>query len=392
MKRNKWLIALAASGIHVSIGSVYSWSVLTLPIIALTGWSLTSVTFIFSISILFLGLSAGFLGKFVEKLGPMKTGLISTACFITGLIGSALAISVQNLWLLYLFYGVIGGCGLGIGYICPVSTLVKYFPRSKGFATGLAIMSFGFASVISAPLMQYLVTTYGLVSNFLILGFGYAFIMILSSLYLAPPEDYVEDHHVIDVSPNKVYKSWQFKALWFIFFINISCGIALLSVNSMLLQDVIGVTAEQAAGIIGIVGLVNGGGRILWSSFSDIIGRSYAYIIFFVLEVVLFFLLTATTNQFIFVLAILLIISCYGGGFSCMPAYLSDIFGNKYLSTIHGRILTAWSAAGICGPLLISFGKEVLGDYTMTLYGFSFLFMINLIIAVWLHRNKEMIC
>lgn len=389
--RNKWLIALAASGIHIAIGSVYSWSVLVLPIIELTGWSLPSVTFIFSLAILFLGLSAGLLGGIIEKYGPTKAGLISTACFITGLIGSALAISVQSLWMLYLFYGVIGGIGLGVGYLCPISTLVKYFPRHKGFATGLAIMSFGFASVIASPLMQFLVATYGLVSNFLILGFGYAFIMIVSSLYLAPPNNYTEETHVIDITPSRVYKTWQFKALWIILFINISCGIALLSIVSPMMQEIIGVTAEQAAGIVGIIGLINGMGRLLWSSFSDYIGRCNTYIIFFIMEIVLFFLLTATINQFIFVLTVLLIISCYGGGFSCMPSLISDIYGNKYLATIHGRVLTAWGCAGIFGPLLISFGKEFLGSYTMILYTFSFLFMLNLVIAVWLKRNKELL-
>lgn len=362
-----------------------------MPIIELTGWSLPSVTFIFSLSILFLGLSAGLFGNFTEKYGVTQTGLISTAFFITGLIGSALAISMQSLWLLYLFYGIIGGIGLGLGYITPVSTLVKYFPNAKGFATGLAIMSFGFASVVAGPLMQSLVASYGLVSNFLILAFGYAFIMILSSLYLTPPDNYKEEQHVIDIKPQKVYKTWQFKAIWYIFFINVSCGIALLSIISPMAQEIIGISAGQAAGLVGIVGLINGLGRIVWSTFSDFIGRCNTYIIFFMLEILLFFLLTATTNEFIFILTVLLIISCYGGGFSCLPAMLSDIFGNKHLSTIHGRTLTAWGCAGIAGPLLISYGKEILGDYTMVLYGFSFLFMINLVIAFWLNRNKELL-
>lgn len=385
--RNRWLIALAASGIHISIGSVYAWSVLVLPIIAETGWALSSVTFTFSLAILFLGLSAGIFGNFTEKYGATKTGLLATACFTIGLLGTAFSLSVHNIWLLYLFYGVIGGIGLGLGYITPVSTLVKYFPNHKGFATGLAIMSFGFASVIAAPLMQWLVITYSLVANFLILGFGYAFIMIISSLYLAPPKDYVEDKLDVGLEPKEVYKTWQFTALWIIFFINITCGIALLSIISPMAQDIIGVSAEQAAGIVGIVGLVNGMGRILWSTFSDFIGRGYTYITFFIIETILFFLLASVTNQFVFTLFILLIISCYGGGFSCMPAYLSDLFGDKHLSTIHGRVLTAWGFAGLAGPLLISLGKEYLGSYSLILYCFSALFIINLIIATILKRH-----
>ena len=383
LRRNRWLIALAASGIHISIGSVYAWSVLVLPIMAETGWGLSSVTFTFSLAILFLGLSAGFFGNFTEKYGVTKTGLISTAFFCVGLFGTALALSVHSMLLLYLFYGVIGGIGLGLGYITPVSTLVKYFPNNKGFATGLAIMSFGFASMIAAPLMQFLVATYNLSTNFLILGFSYAIIMSISSLYLAPPENYSEEDEDSeeDLEPKDVYKTWQFKALWIIFFINIMCGIALLSIISPMAQEVIGFSAERAASLVGIVGLINGSGRILWSTFSDYIGRGYTYITFFIIEALLFFFLATTTNEFLFEIFVLLIISCYGGGFSCMPAYLSDIFGNKHLSTIHGRVLTAWGFAGLAGPLCISFGKEFLGSYSLILYCFVAFFVLSLIIA-----------
>lgn len=388
-RRNKWLIALAASGIHISIGSVYAWSVLVLPIMEATGWTLSSVTFTFSLAILFLGLSAGFFGNFVEKYGVTKTGLISTAFFCIGLVGTALALSIHNIYLLYLFYGVIGGIGLGIGYITPVSTLVKYFPENKGFATGLAIMSFGFASLIAAPLMQYLVATYDLTANFLILGFAYAFIMTISSLYLAPPKK-SKNEEITDISiePKEVYATWQFKALWIIFFINITCGIALLSIVSPMAQEVVGMTPEQGAGLVGLIGMVNGFGRIFWSTLSDYIGRGYAYITFFLIEIGLFILLAGATNQFIFTATVMIIVSCYGGGFSCMPAYLSDLFGSKHLSTIHGRILTAWGFAGLAGPLMISLGKEYLNNYSLILYCFVVLFVLSLIVAITLKKQS----
>ena len=389
-RRNKWLIALAASGIHISIGSVYAWSVLALPIMELTGWSLSSVTFTFSLAILFLGLSAGFFGDIVEKYGATKTGLLSTAFFCVGLIGTALALSIQNIYLLYLFYGVIGGIGLGLGYVTPVSTLVKYFPENKGFATGLAIMSFGFASLIAAPLMQYLVEVYDLTANFLILGFSYAVIMTISSLYLSPPKKRrvsMRDYRP-SIEPEDVYPTWQFKSLWIIFFINITCGIALLSIISPMAQEVVGMSAEQAAGLVGLVGMVNGFGRIFWSTLSDYVGRGYTYIVFFLMEMFLFFILAGTTHQFIFTMAVMIIISCYGGGFSCMPAYLSDLFGDAHLSTIHGRILTAWGFAGLAGPLAIAAGKQFLGSYSLILYCFIALFVLNLIIATVLaHQN-----
>ena len=191
--KNRWLIALSAVGIHICIGSVYAWSVLTKPIMAQMGFSLQETTWTFSIAILFLGLSAGFLGTFVEKKGPRISGLTATTFFGIGMFGTALALYLQNLALLYICYGVIGGIGLGIGYITPVSTLVKYFPKKRGFATGLAIMGFGFASLIAGPIMQILVSNFGLVTNFIILGCVYILIMGASSLYLAPPpKEFVE--------------------------------------------------------------------------------------------------------------------------------------------------------------------------------------------------------
>ena len=193
--KNRWLIALSAIGIHICIGSVYAWSVLTKPIMAQMGFSLQETTWTFSIAILFLGLSAGFLGTFVEKNGPRISGLTATAFFGIGMFGTALALHLQNLILLYICYGVIGGIGLGIGYITPVSTLVKYFPKRRGFATGLAIMGFGFASLIAGPIMQILVSNFGLVTNFIILGCAYILIMGASSLYLAPPpKEFVEKY------------------------------------------------------------------------------------------------------------------------------------------------------------------------------------------------------
>ena len=386
LKRNKWLIAMSASGIHICIGSVYAWSVLVLPIMQFTQWSLFSITVTFSIAILFLGLSAGYFGKYVEKYGASKSGLTSTAFFITGILGSALALYLQNIYLLYLFYGVLGGIGLGIGYITPISTLVKYFPNNRGFATGLAIMSFGFASMLAAPLMNFLIAEYDLITNFVIMAVFYSVIMTISSLYLDSPK-YEERED--SLPPTEVYSTWQFKALWHIFFVNIACGIALLSIISPMAQEVLGFSAERAAGLVGIIGLVNGFGRIFWSTFSDYIGRNNVYLSFFVVQIIAFFFLATTVNEFVFEILILAIISCYGGGFSCMPAYLADIFGGKHLSQIHGRILTAWGFAGIAGPIMIALGKQYLGSYELILYVFCGLFFLNLIITYILKENGK---
>jgi MFS transporter, OFA family, oxalate/formate antiporter len=388
--RNRWFIALAAVGIHICIGSVYAWSVLVRPIMETLGFSLKETTWAFSLAILFLGLSAGLLGSFVEKYGPKKSGI--TAAFFWGaaMFGTALALHLHSLPLLYLFYGVIGGIGLGIGYITPVSTLVKYFPKHRGFATGLAIMGFGFASLIAGPLMQRLTTAYGLVENFLILGTVYMIVMGLSASYLNPPTEeatttkqktsYIQR----GFTENEALKTWQFSALWWIFFVNITCGIGLLAVASPMAQEVVGMSPAAAASLVGIIGLFNGAGRILWSTISDYIGRGYTYVLFFLVETIAFWKLATTTETFLFEALVLLIITCYGGGFSCMPAYLSDIFGTRKLSAIHGKILTAWGLAGVVGPFLVSLLRESTSGYTLTLYFFAGCFVFNLVIALLL--------
>ena len=391
--KNRWLIALAAVGIHISIGSVYAWSVLTRPIMQQLDFTLQQTTWTFSIAILFLGLSAGFLGGYVEKHGPRKSGFTSALFFGTGMLGTALAVHLQSLALLYLFYGFIGGIGLGVGYITPVSTLVKWFPNNRGFATGLAIMGFGFASLIAGPLMQYLVANYGLAQNFIILGVAYMVIMALSASYLEPPKAQPQQqsaqsgNYTTLLTPKsytaaQALKTWQFYALWWIFFTNITCGIGLLAVASPMAQEVVGMTPEAAASMVGIIGLINGGGRIAWSTVSDYIGRRAVYVLFFVIEIAAFYLLAQTADALLFQLLVFIIISCYGGGFSCMPAYLSDLFGTKELSAIHGKILTAWGMAGIAGPLLLSWMRETTSGYTATLYVFSTAFVLSLIVAL----------
>lgn len=390
--RNRWFIALAAIGLHISIGSVYAWSVLTRPIMADMGFTLSQTTWTFSLAILMLGLSAGFLGSFAEKIGPKKSGLLAMLFWVTGLLGTAYALSIHNLTLLYLFYGIIGGIGLGIGYITPVSTLVKYFPNRPGFATGLAIMGFGFASLIAGPLMQYLVAQVGLVDTFIILGVIYLVIMGASSLYLKAPQPkhptrttkdkstmYVHTHGML---ANDAMKTWQFRALWWVFFINITCGIGLLSLASPMAQEAIGMTPTAAASLVGIIGIFNGGRRIAWSTISDYLGRAQTYILFFIIEIVAFYLLAQTNSALTFQTLILLIITCYGGGFSCMPAYLADLYGIRQLSTIHGRILTAWGLAGIAGPMLVSYFHEAGYGYTTALECFAALFVLNTIIAI----------
>lgn len=406
MKRNRWFIALAAVGLHISIGSVYAWSVLARPVMEEMGVTLSEATWAFSIAILFLGLSAAFLGHAAERMGPRRSGLLSMLFFTAGLLGTAWAVERQSLALLYFFYGFIGGIGLGTGYITPVATLVKWFPRHRGFATGLAIMGFGFAAFIAGPVMQRLTAAYGLAENFLFMACAYALVMGASALYLAPPRPGEVKSNLAAVVkeeiaaapapvPQKQYtrreavKTPEFAAMWWIFFTNITCGIGLLAVASPMAQEVIRMSPAGAASLVGIIGIVNGAGRILWSTVSDWIGRGAVYLLFFTLEVFAFWQLAGTSDAAAFAAWVLLIISCYGGGFSCMPAYLSDLFGVRHLSSIHGVILTAWGMAGLAGPLLLSVMKSETGGYGATLRLFAGLLALAWLLAAWLYTRRK---
>lgn len=406
--KNRWLIAAAAVGIHISIGSVYAWSVFTKPIQKQFGWELSDVTFTFSIAILFLGLSAAFLGHYVEKHGPRKAGILASIFFGVGIAGSGLAIDLGNIILLYICYGVLGGIGLGVGYITPVSTLVKWFPDRRGLATGLAIMGFGFAALISSPIMAKLIVSVGIANTFYILGIIYFVIMFSASQYLSPPpagwlpEGFKAQVNegkkqlktdLSQLTANEAVKTRRFYWLWLMLFINVTCGIAILAVASPMAQEIVGMSATQAATMVGLIGLFNGGGRIAWASLSDYIGRANTYTAFFAIQIVSYFLLPNLGVALLFQAVLFLVMTCYGGGFSSIPAYIGDLFGTKQLGAIHGYILTAWAAAGLAGPIFAAKVRESTGSYVGTLSVFVGMmvvaFAISLIIRVDIKKLQE---
>ncbi|MFG6113898.1 OFA family MFS transporter [Halobacillus sp. MO56] len=392
--KNRWLIALCAVGIHISIGSVYAWSNFTTPLGEKFGWSSSQVQFTFSLAILFLGLSAAFLGWFVEKYGPRVAGITAAIFFGIGVAGSGFAVQMGSLWLLYIFYGVLGGVGLGVGYIAPVSTLVKWFPDRRGLATGMAIMGFGFAAAIASPVMDFLISAVGIAMTFYILGVSYFIIMILSSLYIErPPEgwkpegfegDTGEDNKkdLAYLSAKEAIKTKRFYYLWIMLFINVTCGIAVISAAKPLAVESVGMSTAAAATLVGVMGIFNGGGRIGWASLSDYIGRGNTYLIFFILQIALFILLPWTTVTALFVIFLAVIYTCYGGGFSTLPAFIGDLFGTKELGAIHGFLLTAWAAAGLVGPVFAAWMKDTTGSYESSLLYFAGFFVIALIVSI----------
>lgn len=403
--KNRWLIAASAVGIHVSIGAVYAYSVFKNPLLEELGWSFTQTAWAFSIAILFLGLSASFLGRKVEKMGPRKSGMLAASFYGAGLILSGLAMQTESVYLFYFGYGVVSGIGLGVGYICPVSTLVKWFPDRRGLATGLAIMGFGFGALLASSVIQYFIQSMGLSITFYVLGVVYFVIMMSSAQYLAPPPEgwMPEGYNLEDEDGKKIkadlaqltsieaLKTSRFYYLWLMLFINVACGIAVISIASPLSQEIAGLTPVVAAAMVGTMGLFNGIGRIGWASFSDIIGRPMTYTAFFVIQIIAFFLLPRTTNSLIFQGLVFLILTCYGGGFASIPAYIGDIFGTKNLSAIHGNILTAWAAAGLAGPQLAAYVRTSTGSYEQTLYIFAGLFVVALVISIVIQFNIRVI-
>ncbi len=399
--KNRWLIALTGVIFHLSIGSAYAWSIYTNPIQALVNWSDSQISFAFSLAIFCLGFSAAFMGHLTDKYGPRITGTISSIFFGSGIALTGLAISMESLPMLYLSYGLIGGIGLGTGYVTPVSTMMAWFPDRRGLATGMAIMGFGFATLVITPIAEALMATVGLSKTFYILGAAFFTIMFLSAQYLEKPpvgwtpdgfkekqptnEEFAVDEP--EFSANEAVKTKRFWMLWIMLFINITCGIALISAASPLAQKSTGMSAATAATMVAIMGLFNGGGRFVWATISDYIGRPNVFTTFFTVNVAAFIGLYFTSSPLLFNILLFLIITCYGGGFSAVPAYISDIFGSKAVAAIHGYVLTAWALAGMVGPVLLSTITDASGSYATAMLVFSGLSAVAFVLSLAIRRE-----
>ena len=395
---NRWLVPPAALAIHLAIGQVYAFSVFKKPLGALisgnvdvpapTDWTPSQIGWIFSIAIVLLGLSAAIFGKWLERVGPRKAMMAAALCFGGGFMIGALGIHLHSLVLLYLGYGVLGGIGLGLGYISPVSTLIKWFPDRKGVATGMAIMGFGGGAMIASPLSVALMAHFkstsglGVAATFITLGIIYFLFMQFGVWSIRVPADdwapagYVPntEHSGLitsgNVSADNAIKTPQFWLLWVVLLTNVTAGIGVLETASPLIQDTFSkaamgdrkfVTAAAAAGFVGLLSLFNLLGRFFWSSASDKLGRKVTYAIYFALGIGLYALIPTLGNNLqltLYVVVACVIISMYGGGFATIPAYLSDLFGKYQVGAIHGRLLTAWSTAGVLGPLIVNYLSE----------------------------------
>lgn len=416
---NRWLIPAAALAIHLCIGQVYAFSVFKIPLMSRFDVGEVSVGWIFSVAIAMLGLSAAFGGTWVEKAGPRKSMLVAGAAWVIGFFVAAIGIATGQLWMVYFGYGFIGGIGLGIGYISPVSTLMKWFPDRPGLATGLAIMGFGGGALIASPMSNSLMALFGggtetenlaagLVPTFITLAASYAVIITAGAYVIRLPHpDWKPDgwdpstaeappmQTNLNVSANQALKTPQFWFLWIILFTNVTAGIGILENAAPMIQDYFpGVTAAAAAGFVGILSLANMAGRFVWSTTSDYIGRKNIYLVYLGVGLALYLLLALLGNGslIVFIIAAIFILSFYGGGFSTIPAYLRDMFGYYQVGAIHGRLLTAWAAAGIAGPLIVNSVVEsqaAAGNEGPDLYTLSMFIMVGLL-AVGLIANVLM--
>jgi len=401
----------AALSIHLAIGSAYAWSVFKIPLEKSLHISGTASALPFTIGIVMLGLSAAVYGTRVDHHGPRWAMFVATVCFGSGLLIAAYGVSIKQYWLVVFGYGVIGGIGLGIGYISPVSTLIKWFPDRPGMATGLAIMGFGGGALIASPWSNALLnafgryTTTGVAKTFLVMGCTYAVFMSMGWLLVrvpAPgwtPGDWKPEPHkagslvtTASVSASNAIKTPQFWLLWVVLCFNVTAGIGILEKASPLYQDFFPkapstvVLASAAAGYVALLSLANMLGRIGWSSLSDALGRKNIYRLYLGGGTLLYATLALTTNsnKVTFLVCTLLILSFYGAGFATIPAYLRDLFGTYEVGAIHGRLLTAWSAAGVLGPLTVNAiadGQKAAGKHGPDLYIVSFELMIALLVV-----------
>jgi MFS family permease len=398
------------------IGQIYGFSVFKVPLsqaLGVTGpiegdWSQADVGVAYAIALAVLGISAAVFGKWVERSGPRMTMIAAAICFCGGLVISSFAVTWHQLWLLYLGYGLVGGIGLGLGYIAPVSTLVKWFPDRPGMATGMAIMGFGGGALVGAPLAQELMkrfatdTSVGASQAMLVMAGLYAVWMLIGAVIVrvpAPdwkPEGWEPKDHIkplitnANVSVDTAWRTPQFWLLWLVLCLNVTAGIGILGQAAPMIQDMFQVSPSAAAGFVGLLSLSNMAGRFIWSSTSDFTGRKGVYCIYFLLGIALYCAVPwtqGTDRLTLFVIVTAVIISMYGGGFATIPAYLRDLFGTYQVGAIHGRLITAWSAAAIVGPTLvdrISEAKKKAGlppeeTYNFTLYLMAGLLGIGLI-------------
>jgi MFS transporter, OFA family, oxalate/formate antiporter len=370
---NRWVIAIAGVFFQIALGAVYAWSVFRVPLTKQFGWSISEVTLTFTISIFVLGCAAFFGGLWLNRKGPRIVAVTGGALYGLGVF---LASFSHSLWWLYFSYGLIGGIGLGFGYIVPVAVLVKWFPDKRGLITGIAVGGFGAGALITAPVATRLIQSVGVLSTFAYLGIGYLIVTIISGSFMQNPPDgwkpegwsptarEKSERAGHDFVLNEALKTWQWWALWLLLFLNTCAGISVISQEAPIFQELTKVSAVVAGGMVGVASLGNAVGRVFWAWVSDLITRRATFFVMFLLQVLLFWFLPSVASASLMTIVTFVVLMCYGGGFGTMPAFTADYFGPKNVGPIYGLMLTAWGFASAFGPLFIAHMRETTGSYS----------------------------
>ena len=370
--QNRWLIAAAGVLMQVAFGAVYAWSVFRIPLSHAHGWTIAEVTAAFEIAIFVVGFAAFAGGLWMKRSGPRPVALAGAALYG---VGTMLTGSAHSLTALYLTYGLIGGAGLGLGYIVPIATLVRWFPDKRGMITGLAVAGFGAGALVTAPAANSLMASVGVGGAFEVLGLAYLVVVFGCALFMRnPPEGYAPAQYLAaashpgrsasqDFTLRQALGTWQWYALWLTLFLNTTAGIAIISQASPMAQEISGVSAATAAGMVGLISIANGSGRLLWAWFSDAVGRRTVFLSMFLLQSAAFLLLSQVHHFGLLSLLAFLILLCYGGGFGTMPAFATDYFGAGQIGSIYGMMLTAGGCAAVFGPSLVAQIRQATGHY-----------------------------
>jgi OFA family oxalate/formate antiporter-like MFS transporter len=385
------VIAIAGVFLQIALGAVYAWSVFRVPLAKQFGWSISEVTLTFTISIFVLGFAAFFGGLWLNRKGPRVVALTGGVLYGVGVF---LASFSHRLSWLYLTYGVIGGIGLGLGYIVPVAVLVKWFPDRRGLITGIAVGGFGAGALITAPVATRLIQSVGVLSTFAYLGIAYLIVTVVTGLFMRNPPDgwkpegwtptasQTSQRAGRDFTLNEALKTWQWWALWLLLFLNTCAGISIISQEAPLFQEETGVTAAIAASMVGLASIGNAVGRVFWAWISDLITRSATFFVMFVAQILLFWFLPNIATAWFLTIVTFVVLMCYGGGFGTMPAFTADYFGPKNVGPIYGLMLTAWGFASVFGPLLIAHMRETAGSYRGALHVIAGVMTISAVLPI----------
>jgi OFA family oxalate/formate antiporter-like MFS transporter len=396
---NRWAIATAGVFLQIALGAVYAWSVFRTPLAKQFGWSIPEVTLTFTISIFVLGIAAFFGGLWLNRRGPRIVAL--TGGVLYGLGVFLASFSDRGLWWLYLTYGVIGGIGLGFGYIVPVAVLVKWFPDRRGLITGIAVGGFGAGALITAPVATRLIQSVGVLHTFAYLGIAFLIVTVVSGAFMQnPPEGWkpagwspsatqAAQRARRDYTLREALATWQWWALWLLLFLNTSAGISVISQEAPMFQELARVSAVVAAGMVGVVSLGNALGRVFWAGVSDVITRKATFFVMFLLQVLLFWFLPGITSAGILTVVAFVVLLCYGGGFGTMPAFAADYFGAKNVGPIYGLMLTAWGFASAFGPLLIAYMRQASGTYRGALHVIAGVMLVSAVLPVLVSPPRE---